>query len=269
MGHGAPGSVASPRMASTRKMPPGWVPLAPEVARAFMVRLVRGMRARDHLRAAVRELANEPSFDDARAAARLIVEALEMPEGGAAKAVRDFAKLLPTTPRRETRTQKIDRLRAALRAALEGPNGDTMREEIRRLAPWWIAAEVVDAWQASTTRGSLQIDEGLPLRFLAHVALRVPKRPAPLVALAHATLARHAFGAVPEELDVRWDVEIAHLRDALGHAWIAARETKTISSAGVAWFLDRAVEAMGDEPRKATAAERKRRSRARRRPSKV
>jgi hypothetical protein len=258
-------------MASTRTRPEGWRPLAPEVAQAFMSRLVREYKARDALRAALVAL-DAPTHDDARTVVLVLLEALEAHEGVAAKAVRAFArsraKLVPSMPPHETRTQKIDRLRASLRVELEAPE-DHAREEVRRLAPWWLATGAVATWQMSTAPGTLQIDEGLPLRFLARVALRIPKRSPALVALAHATLALHAFRATPDEPEGGWDAATTRLCEAIAPEWLAARATKTIAGAGVDWFVDRAIEAMGEEPRTATAADRQRRSRARRSGSKM
>jgi hypothetical protein len=238
-----------------------------------VVRLGRYAKVTEHLEAAAAAFtvdgALEPQIEALAPAERaawiaihLVLEAWRNPRGKSAAAILDLharhGHLVPLVRPRETKTQKIDRLRDELRATLEGAK---VNDDARRLAPWWLAAKTVAMWAERTVPGTMKTGDGLAWRFLARVALRVPRKTRELEALAHETLVRYAFGAALPESKAGPNA----LTEALASAWLAAADTKTIAEAGASWFLDRAVEAMGEDPRIIGAAERKRTSRARRR----
>jgi hypothetical protein len=130
-----------------------------------------------------------PLHEDTKAALMILLEARGEPGGAAANAVRAFARSVG-----ETTTKKLDRLRAALRSDLEvtereGPVED-WRDDVRRDAPWLLAASVLERWATTATPNGLAIDEGLVDRFLARVVLRIPTAPASVKALAHTILAK-------------------------------------------------------------------------------
>lgn len=262
-------------VARERPLPAHWKRrLTQEEASAFVARLGRYAKVTEHLEAAAAAFtvdgALEPQIEALAAAERatwlaihLVLEAWGNPRGKSAAAILDLAArhghLVPFVRPRETKTQKIDRLRADLRATLEGAN---VNDDARRFAPWSLAAETVAMWAECTIPGTMKTGDGLAWRFLARVALRVPRKTRELEALAHETLVRYAFGAALPEAEAGPGNA---LTEALARAWLAAGHSKTIAEAGASWFLDRAVEAMGEEPRIIGAAERKRTSRARRR----
>lgn len=224
---------------------------------------------------------------DAWLVLKVLQTALAAPAGPAAEAVRAFAKqaapeaadvfLIPGLLARTGKAKKIETLLETLRENL--PTLDPDDEAAVRAAQPWAKAEAV-VWEFE---GQLQ-DPHYPEdqfaweggivshRFLAHVCLALPKAQRDeLLPLANRVLAAHkaerdsrralSGHEVNEQLN---DVRL--MRDALAQAWAeAAAASKKIAMVDAEWFLNRALEALGEKPHEATSGRRMRKSRARNR----
>lgn len=230
--------------------------------------------ATGHLRAAAHALVRGElrgaAYLDEWIALHLILTALRKRDSPAALAVRELVRKHgkdaehvycdagASSLGRTRRAERIGDLRVALAAALA---------TVDEAPPWSRAAAALSEWGAHNfddalhEEDALACDEWVTLRFLARVALALPKRQREeLRPLADRALA--LSGAGTRDAHDTLEREIA---TALDLAWEAARPaSKSIREADAGWFLARALEAMHEDPHARTATERKRDERANR-----